>query len=65
MKCSFCFFLEFISKYVKYYKDRTKNLWDLLKNEKMVDFSECVCYNKNNQMEKRGRRNGKSVAFCI
>ena len=27
MKCSFCFFLEFRSKYVKYYKDRTGNLW--------------------------------------
>ena len=38
MKCSFCFFLEFISKYVKYYKDRTKNLWGFAKNEKMVRF---------------------------
>lgn len=38
---------------------------DLLKNEKMVDFFECVCYNKNNQMEKHGRRNEKNVAFCV
>lgn len=65
MKCSFCFFLEFRSKYVKNYNFKTGNLWDLLKNEKMVDFSECVCYNKNNQMEKHGRRNEKNVAFCV
>ena len=27
MKCSFCFFLEFVSKYVKNYNFKAGNLW--------------------------------------
>ena len=59
-------FLLFFGIYIKICKILEPEICgDLLKNEKMVDFSECVCYNKNNQMAKSGRQNGKSVAFCV